>query len=779
MGMYNVTGSDLAGSDQPGDAVIRVRSLLNGDDGSKRHTESVLRLLGIVTEWGTDAELAVTIGVVGARGRVHMELSPSGAVPADWASDLRWAVGELASVSRAARTVFSQPREIAELKMSRDLPEDQFASPDVVSSTPVGDGVTTELQRHRRVRASTPWPQGYHASIADLFDLRIPGLTLRYRLSAASNFERGLLAEALDQSWPDSRDAYQDYLGPAVRTRVLIGARDPLPARARSLVYRWATGITIVPLDHRVQASAWQGDSLIGRALPLGAAAAIIRLPIAADEVFPGMPSAVPIPASRRLDPVPAKPARAVRLGRAKAASGGWIDASVDLLDLAQHTFVQGASGSGKSTMLAALATAIQNAGGSYTLLDPEGSTVDLLTMQTPPEMVASTRVIRHGVDDLDLPVNIFANGVGTDVMLDLFAEMMQRAFDPNGSGFVGPRWRRWFGLIANGTHALLGDDATLVSVAAIASDMDRVKRLAMRLKAIDPELAHRLNAEYGNLSNDSSGDLVSWASSKFQPLLASDPTRWILGTPGPGIDVLDTMETRTSLAIDLGMHRLGTTGARMVGALWLLKFWAAMQHRVERDQTHVLLIDEAHLFQYGALPELLAQARKFGIGVVVATQHLGQLSDELSDALESNTGSFVCLRSGLQSAARASSRLEGWPVKDLVRLPNLTAAASISRNGTVSSPFTLRVDSHERLRRSKRIGVIGSHVAETILDSSKRLAGAAIGGASPLTESQIADLLANPRVDPSDGVGEPSAEGSFLDQWLAARQGRAAPSPS
>lgn len=97
-----------------------------------------------------------------------------------------------------------------------------------------------------------------------------------------------------------------------------------------------------------------------------------------------------------------------------------------------------------------------------------------------------------------------------------------------------------------------------------------------------------------------------------------------------------------------------------MLGALWLLKIRAAMGRRRTPGRPVVLLVDEAHLYTFGALPGLLAEARKFGIGVVVATQASDNLAPQLSRALEANCGSSISLRVGVNAADAASARLGG-----------------------------------------------------------------------------------------------------------------------
>ena len=154
----------------------------------------------------------------------------------------------------------------------------------------------------------------------------------------------------------------------------------------------------------------------------------------------------------------------------------------------------------------------------------------------------------------------------------------------------------------------------------------------------------------------------------------------------------------------------------------------------------------------------------------------MGQLSGELSEALESNAGSFITLRTGLKFAARASKRLNGWPVEELVRLPTLNAAASLLRNGIPTEPFTLIIDHHDRMKRQQaRSEEAAQRGVDLELASVEKL-WSPFNHLAPITESEIDEALnlarpntGRPSARPGSRPGPTSS--SFLDEWLAKRQ--------
>lgn len=749
---------------------LRIHHLFRGTHSVERSAQATRRVLRLVASWGQRTELEVTIGATQPR-RNAVTFTIKGVIPSGWVEDLKWALEDVAELRRCSTRKVPAPRFVAELRPSRDFaPLPAIQDP---MDAHARDLAVVELSRQRELRDRTPWPDPRVADLADLLRFNAAtakdrlDLVLRYRLSAAAAVEEDMTGQAVRASWDPSRGDVHEYVGTPVRMRALVGSNlGPLPGRVEAVVRQWAGFIELVSLGKEASA-AWSGEPLdiAGHAVPHGFALACVRLPVAGRTPFPGMRAADPRLSAVPLDPVPSRPTAGVSLGRATTADGASTDVQLSPTDLRQHMFIQGASGSGKTTLEAALATGLLDADCSFTFLDGGEGALDMILDRIPAKHAHKVHVVRHGDPTLNAPVNLLAAPPDKlERMVGLFAEMTQQALDPKQEGYVGPRWRRYFTLIALNLVAALGEDANIVSVAHISGSQKLVQHLARATRAIAPELSWQLESEYGNLPRNEATELASWGASKLQELLSSEAIRWILGCGPDALDIPGSMDRGESLLIDLGSHELGQTASRAIGAAYLLKHWAALGERTNRDRTHVIIVDEAHLLSYGPLPRLLAEARKFGVAVVVATQHLGQLPAQLADAVESNTGTFISLRSGLQSAQRASARLMGWPEQDLVRLPNLTGAASMTRDGLVTAPFTLNVDFHERSRRARQLGHVGDHVASRI-ESRSRQELAAYSELSPIRVVDLAERLDDARPK------APEESRSAVDAWLAKRK--------
>lgn len=485
--------------------------------------------------------------------------------------------------------------------------------------------------------------------------------------------------------------------GSVVRARTIIAGVDQVPPMVRTALSRRSRELRLQALDPAAAMRLWNAPviELAGHATSQTHAEALTGLPGVWALQGIGMPTKERSVPDRPLDPMPPAPVSPIRLGWATDAFGQRVDVALDASDLARHCFIEGQSGSGKTTTIGQLVWSLTRSGYQVIYLDPhgDGAARAAAYCSTLDEVV--THYIRHGDRQHPIRLNPIAeeDAESRERVLAELLELIQVMLDPNKEGMVGERFKRTFTLIAQATYEIFGPRTSLTDVLALSLTKEGLQTLARAVRPRSADAAVRLNSELIGLGDKEFAELISWFTSRLQPFLRTPALREILGTGEDAVDMLRVIENGENLIVDLASLELGEDIARVLGALWLLKVRQAMGRRKDRRRPVVLLIDEAHLYTFGALPGLLAEARKFGIGIVVATQAADNLTPRLARAIEANVGSAISLRTGINTANAASERLGGWPAMQLTRLEDLTAAASLSRGGIPTSAFTLHVD--------------------------------------------------------------------------------------
>ena len=662
------------------------------------------------------------------------------------------------------------------------------------------------------------WPAYLPGSGMMLLEaLRDTGGVVRLHLAPAGPVEARMLEDVVSRAEGWSDVAALERIGTPVRMRALVGGAPGdrhLPGRLAVALHAAANGLLIRPAAQDPE-RLWEGDVdlLRGRAVPETMAAALTRLPIAGPKtVVMGVRCVQPV-----LSDVPLAdeaPAEGLRLGAAITAEGGRSPVRVAPGLLTRHVHVVGATGTGKSTLLRAVGHGVlsaagagaggawgaMGAGGGMMVLDPHGSTVDAMIAEAPEEVLGRITLVR--LDDTDHPVrlNPFRRRDAEKVLEDVMS-MLYEIFDPRHEGIIGPRFERIFRQIMTAQRVLLGDDATLTLVPAMLADRDALRSLARALAGESPDLAREIRAELADNNSNDFADILSWVSCKFDRLVRSSVMREVFGSGRETLDVAGIIDTGGILLVDLATPAVGEDTSRFVAMTLLMEAEMALTSRrrtgrgargqrtargpagrpeAERDP-FLVVVDEVQRVQCDSLSRLLAEGRKFGAGVVLAHQHLGQLSPSMLGALEANAATLLAFRSSGVDAARAHDRLGTWTGGPLTRLPSLRAATTLASPHGQTQAFTLRVDHNERVAAR-----IDDDIARDRVDAveAARVRWNGFDRARPLNAEDLEAARKRLLQRTPDGRGKgPSggkekAEGSgssFLDEWLANRRTTAA----
>ena len=409
--------------------------------------------------------------------------------------------------------------------------------------------------------------------------------------------------------------------------------------------------------------------------------------------------------------------------------------------DLKRHYQIVGQTGTGKSTLLVGLILSAIRQGHGLTFFDPHGSTIDVILRSLPKEYADRVRVVRIGDTNNPVPLNLWDSDDPDKEERNIsdLCELFNDIFDPRQEGFVGPRYERWLSTFAKASIAFLGRRASLESIAVISQSKDNMLKVSKAIQARYPELFETIKNEYGlDKSNDFNATL-NWYLCKFQRLTSVEQLRRTLGAGTNALDFARTIDTDTVTLIDLASPAIGTHAARIIGTLMLMKLWNAAMARKERDRTHLVVIDEAALFQTNPMPRMLAESRKFGISMVLCHQHTGQLTREIRDALEANSANFSAFRLSPRDAAAAAVRLDDPEMQaQLPRLDAFRAITTLSVDGKPTAPFTLEINRPQKQRDGERTASkIEAHSIETLVAPYRELRA--------LMPSEIQELLEHP----------------------------------
>lgn len=647
-------------------------------------------------------------------------------------------------------------------------------------SDPLADDFLEFEQMTRQEWASRTdlWPVPIVGDGMDLISaLATLSAQVRVHMAPPSLLEQQMLAGELRKSVQsvDPVD-YSQYFGSPLRLRCMVAQTGPyLSPRLRSALMHLGVGLSVVPRDLNAASNlqAWRGEelSLSGSVEPYGVARCLVRVPAHGDEVTVcGMqteePEAKRVPLAASIEP----DRTGLRIGSAPTVNGDLLDVTVDKDDLLLHTQVLGATGTGKSTLLAALVQEAVAAGMGVTVIEPHGTLLERIVDELPESMADRTVVVRSDDIDNPVPLNVL-RGPRPEMVTDMMTAVIRDLFDPRSEGIVGPRFERAFSYALQTLQVLLGERANMSAIPFFFRDQKKLLDVAKLLKPINSDLSSVLVAEFGQLREADFGELSAWVNSKMQRLVSTPEMRAILGTGEDAVDVTKIMDHRNVLLVDLASPAIGPLGAQFLGEMWLAKHWQALAERKNTDQPHLLIVDEAHLFASGLLPRLLSEARKFGVGVVLAHQHLEQLKPELREATLATTNNVIVFRTGPREEITARMRLGDWPGGPLTRLPRLQAAATLSQGKNQSDAFTLIVDHNERVRRAPQPTSAGDAIDRA---SQARFVDPFRGGVS-VTGQMIDDAVEKLRQRGGSSTESLSAGrssgSSFLDEWLESRK--------
>jgi type IV secretory pathway TraG/TraD family ATPase VirD4 len=112
-------------------------------------------------------------------------------------------------------------------------------------------------------------------------------------------------------------------------------------------------------------------------------------------------------------------------------------------------------------------------------------------------------------------------------------------------------------------------------------------------------------------------------------------------------------MDEKKILIMNLSKGRVGEVNATLLGSMLVTKIYLAAMSRADVPQTlqglpnFYFYVDEFQNFANQSFADILSEARKYKLNLIIAHQYIEQMEEEVRDAVFGNVGTTVAFRVG------------------------------------------------------------------------------------------------------------------------------------
>lgn len=356
--------------------------------------------------------------------------------------------------------------------------------------------------------------------------------------------------------------------------------------------------------------------------------------------------------------------------------------------DRLSHAYVIGQTGVGKSTLMEQLALQDVSAGRGFALIDPHGDLAErVLGLLSPSER---ERVIYFDATNLAQPYGYNPLRRVRSDKIPLAASGLMEAFKKLWPDAWGVRMEHVF---RNSLYALLEPDgSTLPDILRLYSD--KVFRRGVIAGIANPVVRAFWKSEFANYPPRYAAEALAPIQNKLGALLADPMLYRVLVTPQVDLHFRQIMDEGRVLLVNLAKGRIGADSALTLGSLLVTTLGLAGLSRAElapeERRPFFLYVDEFQNFTTLSFASMMAELRKFGVGLTLANQHLAQLEPDIRHAVLGNAGTLIAFRVGAEDAGLLAREFQPvFGVEDLLNLPNRAFYLRLMIDGAPSKPFS------------------------------------------------------------------------------------------
>src|SRR3989339_106630 len=357
-------------------------------------------------------------------------------------------------------------------------------------------------------------------------------------------------------------------------------------------------------------------------------------------------------------------------------------------LDRRRHMYLIGSTGMGKSELMKNMAIQDMESGRGVCYIDPHGDAVMDLLDFVPEERIKDVIYFNPGDKDWPIAFNVMERvdyddrGKVTSGLLGVFKKIWPDA------------WSGRMEYILNNTILALLEcqGSTLLGINRMMSSKEYRKEIVAQIK--DPIVRGFWVDEFSKYADKFATEATAAIQNKVGQFASNNLIRNIIGQTNSQLDLRTIMDQGKILLVNASRGEIGEDASRLLGALLITKIQLAAMSRVDIPESErrdfYLYVDEFQHFATESFANILSEARKFHLSLVMAHQYIKQMEEPVRDAVFGNVGTIISFRVGAEDA----EFLEKWfapdfMMADIVNLGKQSIYLKLMINGISSRGFS------------------------------------------------------------------------------------------
>ncbi len=357
--------------------------------------------------------------------------------------------------------------------------------------------------------------------------------------------------------------------------------------------------------------------------------------------------------------------------------------------DRRRHMYVIGKTGMGKTTLLENMVLSDIMAGHGVCYIDPHGDTAEKMLDYIPSHRIND--VVYFNPADQDFPTGFNILETTGEGQKHLVASGLMGVFKKIWPDVWSPRMEY---ILLNCVLALLDyPGATLLGINRLLVDKEYRSRVIAKIR--NPIVKTFWLAEFTSWSEKYATEAIAPVQNKVGQFLSASIIRNIVAQVKSSINPRQIMDEGKILIVNLSKGKIGEDNMRLLGGMIVTKIQLAAMERVDiKNETDrrdfYLYVDEFQNFANESFANILSEARKYRLNLIVAHQYIAQLEEEVAKAVFGNVGTLIIMRIGAEDATFLEQEFTPtFLPEDLVNLPKFQMYLKLMVDGVATQPFS------------------------------------------------------------------------------------------